>query len=401
MISLTYPRFALALALAAGLSVLPIRCQAAPESGGPPASSPAPAAIPTAGVYPVGPGDTLDISVINFTDLNAKVSVLPDGTISLPLIGAVNVGGSSTDEIARILTKRWNKYVVDPVVSVSVSEKHPQNFYVYGLVGRPGPIEYTPDLRLLEGIAEAGGVAPGGDLANVTVTHPDGRREVLDVSDPGQSSGTTADIPLQPGDLVYVAEAGEVSVIGEVVKPGGFDYKPKMTLLDAISMAEGVKDTADLQNTTLTHAGKTVHVDLLALLKHGDKSANVPVSPGDQINVPEIGRIYVFGEVGRPGFYPYKQGDRLLDALDNAGGPSSDADVRKISYVHIDPTRTVAVVRAINLDNYFKKGDLTTNCELQAGDAVFVPKRRDPTNLSNLWGVLQGVSLLTSVGRIF
>jgi protein involved in polysaccharide export with SLBB domain len=258
-------------------------------------------------------------------------------------------------------------------------------------------------MRLLRALAESGGASLNGDLAKLTLTRAGGEKIVLDLSRPETKGGTAVDVLLERGDLIYIPERRmQISILGEVARPGSMEYRDEMTLLEAITSAGGVKETADLSAATLIHNGKEAAIDLEALLRRGDLTINIKLASGDRLFIPEIrNRVYVFGAVARPGFYLFKAGDRILDALNGMGGPLREADLRKVTHVRINREENVAQKSEINVDQLLKKGDLKGNIALEAGDVLFVPDRKRGLGIQDMWGLLGGVNLFTSIGRLF
>jgi polysaccharide biosynthesis/export protein len=108
--------------------------------------------------YSVGPGDVLEVRVWHNDQLSRRVTVRPDGFITLPLIGDVPCTGNTVEQIAADIVTRGATYYTDPlVVSVEVAELHSYRIYVLGEVLRPG--EYTPtgQVTVLQALALAGG----------------------------------------------------------------------------------------------------------------------------------------------------------------------------------------------------------------------------------------------------
>ena len=86
--------------------------------------------------YVLGSGDQITVSVFGYEEYTGARTVLPDGTITLPLLGAIPVAGQTTDSLARNLTARLNLLLVDPVVTVSLSIQRPVVVNVAGEVQR-------------------------------------------------------------------------------------------------------------------------------------------------------------------------------------------------------------------------------------------------------------------------
>ena len=369
---------------------------------------PAPTSVPGVPGAPAAPADyllaaddVLGIKVVNFPDLTTEVTVSPDGTITVPLLSPLPVTGRTTTDVARRLARQWDDYVVHPSVSVSLVRKRTQNVLAYGSVARAGTIEYRPQMHILSALAEIGGAGPTGELGAVTVTHPDGTSQTLDLSHPETKGGTDKDIILQAGDVIYVPERHtQFSVVGEVNRPGSFDYKDDETVLGALTEAGGVKDTADLPNATLVHAGTERPLNLDALLNHGDLSINAKLTPGDRILVPELhNRTYVFGAVGRPGYYSFKPGDRVLDAL-NASTPTQEADLARVNVIHVNKVNNTAVVTPVDINKVLTKGEMQANVLLQVGDILYVPDKRHKIGFTEVLSALSGLSVVSNATRL-
>lgn len=358
----------------------------------------------TAGPYQLAADDVISIAVINFANLEVKSLVVPpDGKITVPLLEPISVVGLTTDELARILTEKWKKYVINPSVSVALVAKRKENVVFYGFVGRVGGVEFKPNLHMVEALAEAGGANQTGDLSHVTVTKKTGEKRVLDLSKPETRGGTEADILLEAGDVVYVPERRtQVSVLGELNKPGSFDYKEDMTVLDAIAAAGGVRmETADFDNTLLSHNGVESKLDLDALLKKGDLTQNVKLAAGDRIIIPEFkNRTYTFGAVGKAGYYPYKPGDRVLDALNASGGPIRDADIGKINIVRVDKQKNTATVLKVDIEKALKQGKMEGNIPLQPGDVIYIPDKKHKFGSEDVFRAFGAITGISNLARL-
>ena len=353
----------LAAALAVGITA-PTGAQA-PSRTLPPAAAP----------YLLGPDDVLSIQVINFPELCVpQVAVPSDGRITVPVLTfSVPVAGKTTAEVAKTLQADWSKYYNGVFVSVTLTQRRHQSVQVYGSVAHATSVDYQPGLRLTEVLAAAGGAAENGDLAHVLVTHPSGAVQTVDASVVGPAS----DVALGPNDSVYVPLGHQqVSVLGEVAKPGAYDYKAKMTVLDALKDADNVNlPTADLSHATLRHDGTASPLDLNALLKGGQTADNIVLSPGDSIFIPVLhNRIYVDGAVRNPGYYAFKPGDRLQDAIDGSGGTIvGESDLKKVTVVHQDKAANTVAPQTVNYGNFVERGDITANVPLQPNDAIYIP----------------------------
>lgn len=345
---------------------------------------------PAAAPYLLGADDVISIQVTNFPELCVPtVTVPPDGKITVPDLNSVSVAGKTTAQVAQLLQTRWKHYYVGAFVTVTLTQRRHQTVQVYGFVTHSQAVEFQPGLRLTEALAEAGGAAENGDLAHVAVTHKNGIVQTTDAS----AGGPDQDITLAPSDTVYVPERHlQISVLGEVAKPGSYEYKDKMTVLDALKDADNTNpETANLTQATLLRRRREYPVDLNALLVKGDQSQNFTLIPGDRLFIPTLqNRIDVEGAVGHSGHFNFQANARLADAIANAGGlVTGAADLKLVSVIHVDKLHNTATPQTVDIGRFYQHGEQASNILLQPGDVIYVPlKGNKPRPLDLLGGAL-------------
>ncbi len=200
-----------------------------------------------------------------------------------------------------------------------------------------------------------------------------------------------------------------VSVLGQVRRPGVVALAPGATILDALAAAEGLAPDAGLGEVRLLRGqAPPVLIDLERLLLRGDLSLNLPLLSGDSVVVPEdaTARIYVLGQVERPGVLPVRGSLTALQALTLAGGPTRRAMLNRSSIIRRErtqpPTSTVslntvvvaresAAIRVIPVDLWkvVREGDVSRDVSLQRGDVLYVPE--NPVAIENV-ALLLGVT---------
>ena len=136
---------------------------------------PAPSAVPAApGDYEVGPGDVIEVAVYGNDDLSRIPTVQTNGSISLPLLGEVQVAGLTIAEVQRKITNLLEKdYLVKPQVEVKVRDYNSQYVSVVGEVNSPGRKPIRGRMRLIDVLIEAGGFKPTAS-GEVMITRTDG-----------------------------------------------------------------------------------------------------------------------------------------------------------------------------------------------------------------------------------
>src|SRR3989344_1073457 len=144
-----------------------------PSDGVPPTAATAAGstAEPSAaeGSYVVQPGDILLILVWKEKDLQAEVTVRPDGGLNFPLVGDVSASGKTIEQLRKDLAARLTKYVPDPVVTVAVKQSAGNKIYVVGKVQRPGNYNATRNIDVMQALSMAGGPTPYASLNKIKI----------------------------------------------------------------------------------------------------------------------------------------------------------------------------------------------------------------------------------------
>ncbi len=160
--------------------------------------------------YHLGPEDVISVEVFGHADYSkAGIVVPPTARISYPLIpGGIFVGGKTTEEVSALITRQLNEYIIDPQVTVTLDKVGSARYSVLGLVGSPGVKVMNRRYNIYEAVAEAGGVAKGGDLKRVMLVRmtPQGgfSQTVVDFNEMLKGK---AEVPyLVPGDQIIVPE---------------------------------------------------------------------------------------------------------------------------------------------------------------------------------------------------
>lgn len=194
----------------------------------------------------------------------------------------------------------------------------------------------------------------------------------------------------------------QVRVLGAVARPGSFEFKDGDTVMDAVAQGGSYNDDAMLESASLTHKGsdKAIPINLKKLF-NGDLSQNFVLQNGDAVYIPHEdynNKIYVLGQVNRPGQYSLKDKTTLLAAVSLAGGPTEQGSIRKTIVVRGDPAKPERV--ATDLSRLFDKGDLTQDLALKPGDIVVVPqsKKIDWYKISSIISAAVNVGYLRRMG---
>ena len=364
--------------------------------------------------YILGPGDVLEISVWGYQDLTRQVAVRPDGKISVPLVGSVTAAGLSVDRLAQVLTRSYAEYIRNPQVTVIVKEFRKITASVIGQVARPGTYTLRPGVRLLDLLSLAGGVTEAAALKESRLIRPGASPQPVDL-DRLLAGDQSMNIALQGGETLVVPEdlVNVVSILGEVAKPGRFRLRGEMRVLDVLLLAGGLTEKAAITQARLMRDSReSAPLNLDRLLIHQDMSHNVVLEAGDALFIPEElnNKIYILGDVNRPGVVTVKGDVTLLQALAMAGGPvqrgGATAKSAHVVRRHSDPERAVATTARVEpLPNggalitvdlqRLVKGDVTLDVPVRPGDVVVVPQN----GLGGLQTILAILSGLLGIVR--
>ena len=157
--------------------------------------------------YTIGPGDELDISVWRNSELSKVVPVLPDGSISFPLVGKIQVAGKTLSQFQDILTQKLVKYIPNPSLFVVVKKTNIL-IYVTGKVKKPGEFKLKSKINVLQALTLAGGLNRFADRDEIIIMRKvgGGETEIYNFEYDEVSTGNKLEqnIELQRGDVVVV-----------------------------------------------------------------------------------------------------------------------------------------------------------------------------------------------------
>lgn len=231
-------------------------------------ASPTPSPTPTAPVYVVGPGDVLEVMILDQADVSRTTTVQPDGRFAMPLLGDIDVAGKSVAEIQAIITEKLSRdFLVNPRVEVRVREFASQFALVLGEVVSPGRRALRGNTRLIDLLIESGGFRPGAsgeiEIQRTEGTFPNGTKSVrfrLGAGPMTESDRANAELLLRNGDLVTASPKQYVTVDGEVGRPGRVVIENNLTLLGVIAESGGLGKFASSKVRVIRRKGEGVDI---------------------------------------------------------------------------------------------------------------------------------------------
>ena len=264
--------------------------------------------------YLIGPRDVLTLTIYAGGEEQQEVdlTVSARGMINAPFIGSVKAEGLTIPQLEDLITEPLTRdYFVNPEVNISIKEYHSLQYFISGAVKEPGLYEMTSIASLMELIAKAGGVLP------------------------------------ERGNVAYILRES----------------------------TEQIAEGQEIENL-LSHRDP-IKVDLKGLLDKGHMSLNLILQSGDVVYIPlekaldlAESKIYVEGEVKKPGIYDYQPGLTALNACIMAGGFGKFAAPNRTRIIRKQGDKQETI--KINL-NEVKEGKIP-DIELKPGDRIHVPE---------------------------
>ena len=304
-----------------------------------------PATIYTETDYTLGAGDLIRLDIFQVEEYSGEYPVLVDGSISLPLIGKLDVSGYTLAEASDLVAGKYATYLKRPVITVGLVTPRPLNVTVAGEVDNPG--SYEVDLTETRNfptatdiVRQAGGITTLADIRNIQITRKIKNREQIYTVNAWKliEEGRIDDLRLRDGDTIFIPTVDEISldeierlaaagatfgigdpikiaIVGEVYRPGTYTVNNRVDnnqnnqgnqgnrnnnqrealpprLTDALALSGGIKPLANVRQVEVkreTWDGKEriINVDLWSLLQEGDENQDLILQEGDSIIIPQ------------------------------------------------------------------------------------------------------------------
>jgi polysaccharide export outer membrane protein len=288
----------------------------APVVASPPTQTAAPASpAQAADDYIIGADDILNVYIVDVPELSRTYRVTANGTVTIPVLpNPITVTGLTLSQFSERLSQELKAggLVTDPHVTTSVDQSRLHTVAITGAVRQPQIYPLFSQTTLLDLLSQAGGLADDaggiaivrrGDIAtHVSVQNARAPEKpemadtvTIDLKRLLESSDSTLNIRIYPGDRITIPRAGVVYVVGAVNKPGGYTIRPSshgMTVLQAIALAEDTKTTALRDQTVIIRndpqaeqGRKQIPIDLKKILR--GKSPDATLQAEDILFVPD------------------------------------------------------------------------------------------------------------------
>jgi polysaccharide biosynthesis/export protein len=240
----------------------------------------------------IGPGDLIQVDVMDTPEMQQQVRVTDDGNVPLAYIGSVHVAGQTPATASTMIEGALiAKHVMHkPQVTVRMMELATQDVSVLGQVHTPGTYSITTPQTILKVLSLSGGLTESADRNVVVKRNKSGEQLKYYVSNNAEQALSDV-VMVYPGDTVLVARAPMIYVMGDVSRPGGYAITTNdahLSVLQVIALAGSANKTAVQSHVrlirTTEHGPVELPVHLDAIQK--GKQADIALQPNDILYVP-------------------------------------------------------------------------------------------------------------------
>jgi len=269
--------------------------------------------------YRIGPGDVIELFATSIPEVNRKYVIGPDGQISVPGAGPVDLLKKTRVEAEGRIAALLDRDYRDPKVTVIVEEYNNNRVYVLGEVRKPGEFNFTGRPTLLGALSRAEGLTTDADMRTCKVVRGKGTLIRVNLYELLEKGDRRLNLPLQPDDTVYVSanEENLFYVLGEVEHPGVFPLGEKMDVVRAIAAAGGPTEDGVLTNVRVVRqrdgAAEMIAVDFHSILDGRPGKPADTIRSGDIVYVPQkaLARFnYLIRQIS-PSLYLILAGDAI------------------------------------------------------------------------------------------
>ncbi len=337
--------------------------------------------MPTPANYILGPGDEIIIDIWGNSELNVRYTIAPDGHITVPGLGRIQLSGMRVDQATAHLRNAFSSIYSDldspqprTFLAISVGNVRTIRVNVMGEVVTPGTYTLSSFASAFHALYAAGGINRIGSLRTIRVFRAGKTEAVVDIYEYLMHGNDAGDITLRDGDIIKVDPYGVLAQItGEVKRPMWYEMKENETLDDLIRFAGGFRGEAYKENVQLRRKGTSeMEVYTVNALQFPD----FRMHDGDQITVGNIltrfaNRVAIEGAVMRPGSYAIGDDIKTVgDLVKKAQGPREDAFLSR-ALLYREKADLTPIVESVDVEALLQ--NRIPDIALRKNDRLFVP----------------------------
>jgi polysaccharide biosynthesis/export protein len=350
--------------------------------------------------YVIGPLDSLSIHIWNVPEqsLNRSyiVPVERDGTIMIPQIGMLPVGGLTFSQTEKAITSRLSAHLKRFEVHVAMARLRTLKVYVVGEVVRPGAYEIGSLATISNALYAACGPARTGSLRQIKLVRDNQVVADVDFYQFLMFGDRRHDVRLQAGDVILVPPLGPIAAVSGAVKRAAiYELNPGTRLADLLQLAGGVTPSANLQRCQLLRLDQDkgrimIDIDLGKIIDASGKKrptangGDLALQDGDFLRVASVPTqvvnvVTLAGAVKNPGPYEFRPGMAVRDIL-KADQFTVDAYMDKAEIVRTNPLTYETKVISFSPKDLFES-EKADDIPLQRMDQIVVGTQMRPPSV--------------------
>lgn len=327
--------------------------------------------------YRLGAGDKVIIDVWGASQETFEDVVSPDGTVTIPGVGPVKLGGLSVSAATSRLRSRLGQYYSDCQVSLSLGENRSIQVIVLGEVVRPGTYTLSSLSSAFNALYAAGGISDIGTLRNIKVYRQGRVISTIDVYDYLLNGNSSGDVRLQDNDVINVGPYDcLVEVRGKVKRPMFYEMRSKESLGELLRFAGGFAGNAYTKNVRVVRRSGEQEYSIYTIEEFDMNGFTM--ADGDSVTVDSVmtrfaNMVEVRGAVKHPGQFQMNGTiQSVRDLLRVAEGLREDAFTER-AVMHRE--KEDLTLEMISLDLVGILNGTTADVMLKKGDVLFVPSK--------------------------
>ncbi|PHV11149.1 SLBB domain-containing protein [Chitinimonas sp. BJB300] len=276
--------------------------------------------VPVTADYVVGPGDELLVRGWGQVDIDVTAVVGRNGSIFIPKVGNLNVGGLHYEEVVPLIKSAVGRIYKNFDLTVSMGQLRSIQIFVVGQAKRPGSYTVSSLSTLVNALFASGGPSANGSMRAIQLKRGGKVVTTFDLYDLIVSGDKSNDARLLPGDVIYIPSVGkQVAVYGSVNRPAVYEAKPNNSLKDLLDWAGGLSTAAAGQKVTVERISERQARKVAEFQLNASELAN-SVQDGDVVNVYAVSprlenSITLHGNVAQPMRFPWREGMRVSDVI--------------------------------------------------------------------------------------
>ena len=335
--------------------------------------------------YVLGPGDMLVIDVYGASQDALKLTVSPDGDVTIPGFGPIHVSGITVAAAQAKIQRKLGDYYENSSIKTSLGQTRTIMVNVMGEVRTPGTYTLSAFATVFHALYRAGGINRLGTLRDIKVFRQGRLITVVDVYEFILNGRLAGNVRLQDNDVIQVGPYDcIVDVEGNVKRPMAYEMRKGESLATLLKYCGGFR--GDAYKKSLRVERRNGQMKSIHNVEEFD-FADFKVEDGDEIAVEGIydryeNMVEVKGAVWRPG--KYELGDKITSVrslIDQAQGLTEEAMTSRAVMRRMKPNRTQQVI-SIDLEGIMNGS--VADMPLENEDVLFIPTLAEHQNLRTL-----------------